>query len=147
MTDQSSTAQNQREALLAGVEVMLSGVRSLPEQLLTHLELGGEVAARLLDHAQTPERPQRVALSGLGGSAFPGELLELITASLGARCPVSRDYEPSMDGLSAPQLTLDELTARFERAQAEGAPPPFGAHAPEPAPDWPSGKRKQRRQK
>lgn len=107
--DQSPTEQSPKtteQSLREGVEVMLAGVRSIPDQIIESLSLGAETAEMLLAPVLYPFPPRHIALCGLGGSAFPGELLELATQAFNVRCPVSRDYTAPSNALPLTQLNI-----------------------------------------
>ena len=81
MSDSSPTPAE----IAAGVEVMLSGVRGIPQHLMMGADLVRPIAAQL-------KPVERVTLCALGGSAFPGELLKVITDPLDIPFDVSRSY-------------------------------------------------------
>lgn len=64
---------------------MLAAVRTLPQQLIDGSGFVGDVGKDALG-------VKRVIVCGLGGSAFPAELLRLYTDALGVDLTVSRDY-------------------------------------------------------
>lgn len=64
---------------------MLAAVRTLPQQLIDGSSFVGDVGKAAIGVT-------RVIVCGLGGSAFPAELLRLYTDALGVDMTVSRDY-------------------------------------------------------
>ncbi|MGK0359889.1 MAG: glucose/mannose-6-phosphate isomerase [Bradymonadia bacterium] len=64
---------------------MLAAVRTLPQQLIDGSGFVGDVG-------KEASGVKRVIVCGLGGSAFPAELLRLYTDALGVDLTVSRDY-------------------------------------------------------
>lgn len=83
------------EALRPGALTMLHAIESLPTQLRTGLQQAAEIGAFARGQAQ------HVVVCGMGGSAFPSDLLQLLIAQLGApsapplSLQVLRDYQPS----------------------------------------------------
>jgi glucose/mannose-6-phosphate isomerase len=90
------------DTISAGVEIMLSGVRGIPDHILEGFTLaeGAAASARGGDAAWTP---RRVTLCALGGSAFPGDLLWIALRNRNTHFNICRDYEPPTD------LTADDL--------------------------------------
>ena len=87
-----------QQTIAAGIEIMLSGVRGIPD----HLGLGCQLAEGVVQQLKAPVK--RVTLCALGGSAFPGNLLKVITDPLGIPFSVSRTYD-----VQHAQLTQDDL--------------------------------------
>jgi len=75
-----------------GYHEMLSAVSSAPEQLSRGLALGLDAAQGLRERYQL-RLAQRLIIAGVGGSAFPAELLKLMLMERGERCDLSRSYE------------------------------------------------------
>ncbi len=103
-------------------EGMLGSIRGLPQQL----ERGCDLAAgsgRGLDGIR------RVVLCGMGGSAFPGDLLKVYTDPRGVDLRVSRDYvvrDPLPPGTlviaSSFSGNTEETLAALDDARGRGAP-------------------------
>jgi len=64
---------------------MLDSVRALPRQFEAGVSFAGDVGAGL-------DGIERVVVAGMGGSAFPGDLLRLYVDPKGVDLRVSRDY-------------------------------------------------------
>jgi glucose/mannose-6-phosphate isomerase len=111
------------QEVLAGVEVMLSGVRDIPD----HLSQGAALASGITDRFTS--KVKRVTLCGLGGSAFPGDLLQVAIADLEIPFAVSRHYEVLAAQLSAEDLVIassfsgntEESISALDDALARGA--------------------------
>lgn len=73
---------------------MRAAVRSTPQQLREGLALGAALG-RALREADPAHMPRRVVVCGVGGSAFPAELLKLMLEERGVRCELSRGYQLS----------------------------------------------------
>ncbi len=96
-----SKEMTQEEAQIrAGIEIMLSGVRGIPE----HLPQGAELASGIAEQFQYPVK--RITLCALGGSAFPGDLLKVITDPLSVPLKVSRSYEVAHAKLDQNDLVI-----------------------------------------
>lgn len=65
---------------------MLDAVRNTP----AHFAIGWDAAA---DLTQRPSRAQRVVICGMGGSAFPGDILRAGFGDISVPVVVSRDYD------------------------------------------------------
>ena len=85
MTEPSPEAQARLEAS----EQMIRAIRSTPEQLRKGLALGAQVGRELNGQGA---QPNRVIICGVGGSAFPAELLRLMLIQRGVACMISRSY-------------------------------------------------------
>ena len=109
--------------ILAGVEVMLSGVRGIPD----HFKQGASLADGVAD--QLKHNVKRITLCGLGGSAFPGELLKVATDPLNIPFSVSRDYEVQGAHFTQEDLVIassfsgntEESLSALEHAREVGA--------------------------
>lgn len=101
---------------------MLAAVRTLPQQLITGSSFVGDVGKAALG-------VKRVIVCGLGGSAFPAELLRLYTDPLGVDLTVSRDYVVRDHRLGADCLVVvssfsgntEETVAALHDARERGA--------------------------
>ena len=116
-----------------GARQMLAAIASLPDQLAQGIAAAGDVGAVFAG------RVDRVVLCGMGGSAFPADLLRLHAAELAAasgtpplEIRVSRDYaaDPSAVGpLTARTLVIaasfsgntEETLTAYDRAREAGA--------------------------
>ena len=88
------------QAIMKGVEIMLSGVRGIPD----HLIQGGELARGIVDQLHSPV--ERITLCALGGSAFPAELIKVATDELDIPFEVTRDYRVGRGELSDRDLVI-----------------------------------------
>ncbi len=102
-------------------ERMLGSVRGLPRQFERGCELAGDVGASL-------RGVRRAVLCGMGGSAFPGDLLKVYTDPRGLDLRVSRDYavHGPLDGetlaiVSSFSGNTEETLAALDDALARGA--------------------------
>ena len=86
--------------IMAGVEIMLSGVRGIPDHLIQGAELAQGIASQL------NEPVERVTLCALGGSAFPGSLLKVATDPFDIPFEVSRGYTVGRGQLSSRDLVI-----------------------------------------
>ena len=100
MSDLSLLYPEAQPEVLAGVDIMLSAVRGIPDHLLQGISL----AQGIVDQLQKGVR--RVTLCGLGGSAFPGNLLEVVQHQIHIPLRVSRDYELPYANWSAEDLVI-----------------------------------------
>jgi glucose/mannose-6-phosphate isomerase len=98
MSDLSQVNSQATADILAGVEIMLSAVRGIPQHLLQGIDLAKGIAEQLKPGIRS------VTLCGLGGSAFPGNLLEVLQQELNIPLRVSRDYQ-----LPHQQFTTQDL--------------------------------------
>jgi len=103
MTEPSHEAQARLEAS----EQMIRAVRSTPEQLRRGLTLGAQVGRGLTQRGRGAQL-DRVVICGVGGSAFPAELLKLMLAQRGVACVISRSYLPpeQLSARSSGQLII-----------------------------------------
>ena len=99
MSNSTLQAPSQAE-IAAGVEVMLSGVRGIPQHLMMGADLAAPIAAQLRGPIE------RVTLCALGGSAFPGELIKVITDRLDVPLLISRSYQVERGALSERDLVI-----------------------------------------
>ncbi|MAD60461.1 MAG: hypothetical protein CMH49_02960 [Myxococcales bacterium] len=114
---------NVESQIRAGIEIMLSGVRGIPE----HLSQGAKLAEGIA--AQLKHEVKRITLCALGGSAFPGDLLRVITDPLGVPLQVSRSYEVAHARLNKNDLVIacsfsgntEESLSSFDDALKRGA--------------------------
>ena len=111
-----SQTQPTPEEIRAGVEVMLSGVRGIPD----HITEGFTLAEGAAASARRGEAwsPRRVTLCALGGSAFPGDLLWIALRDSGARFTVCRDYEPPADLGEGDLVIVSSFSGNTEEALA-----------------------------
>ena len=72
MSDLSLLYPKAKPEVLAGVDIMLSAVRGIPDHLLQGVALAEGIVNQLQAGIT------RITLCGLGGSAFPGNLLEVV---------------------------------------------------------------------
>ena len=101
---------------------MLAAVRTLPQQLIDGSKFVGDVGKAAVG-------VQRVIVCGMGGSAFPAELLRLYTDAFGVDITVSRDYVVRDHRLDATCLVIassfsgntEETIAALHDARARGA--------------------------
>lgn len=91
---------NEESQIRAGIEIMLSGVRGIPN----HLSQGAALAEGIA--AQFKHEVKRITLCALGGSAFPGNLLKVITDPLSVPLHVSRSYEVAHAKLDQNDLVI-----------------------------------------
>lgn len=82
---------NQKE-LQDGVIQMRSAVRSTPQQLLKGLHLGSQ-QGRIFQKKHPTKSYRHIVICGVGGSAFPAELLKIVLTQRGILCSISRDYQ------------------------------------------------------
>ena len=101
---------------------MLDSIRGLPVQFAAGLGFAGDVGCGLAG-------VDRVVVCGMGGSAFPGDLLNAYVAPLGVDLRVSRDYvvrDPLGPGVlvvaSSFSGNTEESLAAMEDALTRGAP-------------------------
>ena len=119
----STTSTTDLNAIAQGIEIMLSGVRGIPD----HLTLGAELAEGIA--AQLKGSIKRVTLCALGGSAFPGDLLRVITDPLSIPLTVSRSYKVHHAQLDETDLVIacsfsgntEESLSSLEDALSRGA--------------------------
>ncbi len=100
---------------------MLDSVRGLHAQFAAGFDFAGDVGCGI-------EGVERVVVCGMGGSAFPGELLGVYTEPLGVDLRVSRDYvvrDPLGPGVlvvaSSFSGNTEESLAAMEDALSRGA--------------------------
>jgi glucose/mannose-6-phosphate isomerase len=82
---------------------MVEAIRTLPGQFVQGWEMAESAAARCAESTKA-RAPSRVVLCGMGGSAFPGELVALAFPSLDL--VVCRDYRPYGRPLDADTLVI-----------------------------------------
>ena len=119
----SNTSTTNRDSITQGIEIMLSGVRGIPD----HLTLGTHLAEGIA--AQLKQPIKRVTLCALGGSAFPGDLMKVITDQLSIPLSVSRSYEVHHGHLTSEDLVIacsfsgntEESLSSLDDAMARGA--------------------------
>ena len=105
------------EQIREGVEIMLSGVRGVPDHIGEGFRLAEGVGAR----ARRGEEgwvPRRVTLCALGGSAFPGDLLWVALRDHGVHFAVCRDYEPPADLGADDLVVVSSFSGNTEEALA-----------------------------
>ncbi len=103
-------------------EQMLASIRGLPEQFAAGLGFAGETGAAL-------RGVRRVVVCGMGGSAFPADLLRLHPAAAHLELTVSRDYVVHDDALGPDVLVIassfsggtEETLSALDDARARGA--------------------------
>ena len=91
---------DEHNAIAEGIEIMLSGVRGIPE----HLSFGSQLAEGIASYIKKPV--ERITLCALGGSAFPGDLIRVITNALSVPLQVSRSYEVHHAHLAQSDLVI-----------------------------------------
>lgn len=96
----SSVKNSNLNSIAQGIEIMLSGVRGIPD----HLSQGAELAEGIAEQLQGSIK--RITLCALGGSAFPGDLLRVITDPMNVPLTVSRSYEVQHGSLSTEDLVI-----------------------------------------
>lgn len=102
---------------------MLDAVRTLPQQLLDGRIFAGSAGADFKGVVS------RVVICGMGGSAFPGDLLRLLTDALGLELLVSRDYVVHDNRIGPETLVIvssfsgntEETLAALDDARQRGA--------------------------
>lgn len=102
---------------------MLEAVRGLPDHFERGCALAGDVGRTLCG------RVRRVVVCGMGGSAFPADLLRIYAEPRGLPLPVSRDYVVHERALGPDVLVVacsfsgdtEETIAAFHDARSRGA--------------------------
>lgn len=96
-----ATSQIDVDAALAA-NPMLTAIRGTPE----HFDLGWSAAAGV---GETFTGVRHLIVCGMGGSAFPADLLALELAPRGVRLTVSRDYRVELGGAADAEIADDAL--------------------------------------
>jgi glucose/mannose-6-phosphate isomerase len=90
------------EKVEAGTQEMLNAIKGIT----THFEQGIAFTLQIKDRLLAMPKPRRVIHCGLGGSAFPANLLKIATDSLGVPFDVSRQYLVDAVDLNAQDLVI-----------------------------------------
>ena len=114
---------DQKKTIKAGVEIMLSAVRGIPD----HLVRGGQLVVGV--HSKITQPIARVTLCALGGSAFPGEFIKWMTDAHDVPFSISRSYRVERGKVSARDLIIassfsgntEETLSSLEDALERGA--------------------------